>query len=139
MKRKVLCKQYDECLDDAIVHGWKNFHCNEFKDYRILDWSDEEWADDARTCGELLNAIFCPYWDQADLFIFKADGPSSIDLEALQADELLKPSQVSGILGMLLNEVVDLCKGGRLEYVQLGKLIRTKTGSILEFAQHNLS
>jgi hypothetical protein len=60
VRRRVLCSNYDQCLNRTISENWKGFSCDPCEAFNQTDWSKSKWIDDAQRCVGLLAAVFLP-------------------------------------------------------------------------------
>lgn len=134
-RRKVLCKHYGDCLSDAVSRGWESFHCADCTAFSVLNWTNGQWEQDAHLCAALVRVVFCPSFQNNVNEACCSNDLSSVDLESQQGCVLLRPSEVSSLLDSPLKEVLSLCWSGTLSYVRVGKLIRIKSESVIEYAQ----
>jgi hypothetical protein len=56
VKRNVLCKHYDTCLDFTIEKDWPGFSCEECHGYERECMEREQWEEDRQRC---ISLIFC--------------------------------------------------------------------------------
>jgi hypothetical protein len=53
--RKVLCADYERCLDEAVRKNWSGFSCRKCHAFRPLRLNSSEWRLDSLACIVLIN------------------------------------------------------------------------------------
>ncbi|MBU0514796.1 MAG: hypothetical protein KJ621_08490 [Proteobacteria bacterium] len=56
-RRRFLCRQYDQCLDQAIARGWPGFSCMKCGDFKPMQKDPADWIEDNLLCIGLLFAL----------------------------------------------------------------------------------
>ena len=56
--RLAFCRNYDRCLDFAIVRQWNSFTCEECNHYEFLQYSPQKWLEDNLKCMDLIDHLW---------------------------------------------------------------------------------
>jgi hypothetical protein len=52
--RKVMCADYQGCLDETVKRNWAGFSCRKCRAYRPLEFDSSEWLADSLACIALM-------------------------------------------------------------------------------------
>ena len=134
VKRYVFCRHYLDCLEMAISNAWESFSCLECESYALLDWGWEDWLEDAHACADLLAELAkTPFEEDSPGGATERYESSILDHELLKIHWLMPPEDVGKVLEISAKDVLLLCNCGDLDYLEIGKLVRIKTQSVVEF------
>lgn len=64
VKRRVLCRFYDQCLDHALSLQWPGFHCRECRGFEFEHDQDPDWWQEqaVRSWAILIGGGYIPQW-----------------------------------------------------------------------------